>query len=133
MFLLASRITKEHGLAETFDLQIIEVPDLAQAKGKKHIIILPPNIVYEYYLARETELNRLIVKQQKQGAVNFATCSGAFILASTGLLNNRPATTHWGLSDQLKTLFSEVEINTEKIIINDGDLITAGGSMSWMD
>jgi len=114
-------------------MQIIKVPDLAQAKSKNHIIILPPNIVDEYYLTPEAELNRWIVKQHKQGAVICAVCAGAFILANTGLLNNRPATTHWGLSDQLQTLFTEVEVNAEKIIINDGDLITAGGLMSWMD
>lgn len=133
MFLLANRIAEEHGLAERFDMQIIEVPDLATAKGKNHIVILPPNFIDEYYLTPAAELNQWIVKQHKQGAVICAVCAGTFILAETGLLNNRPATTHWGLSNQLQTLFTEVNVNSEKIIINDGDLITAGGLMSWMD
>lgn len=133
MFILANRIAEEHGLTERFDMQIIEVPGLAQAKSKNHIIILPPNIVDEYYLTPEAELNRWIVKQHKQGAVICAVCAGTFILAETGLLKNRPATTHWGLADQLQMLFAEVNVNSEKIIINDGDLITAGGLMSWMD
>ena len=133
MFLLANRIAEEHGLAERFDMQIIEVPDLATAKGKNHIVILPPNFIDEYYLTPAAELNQWIVKQHKQGAVICAVCAGTFILAETGLLNNRPATTHWGLSNQLQRLFTEVNVNSEKIIINDGDLITAGGLMSWMD
>jgi transcriptional regulator GlxA family with amidase domain len=133
MFLLANRFAKEHNLKERFGVEIIEVPDLATAKRKNHIVILPPNIVDEYFLSPEEELNQWIVKQHKQGAVICAVCAGTFILANTGLLNNRPATTHWGLSHQLQTLFTEVKVNSEKIIINDGDLITAGGLMSWMD
>ncbi|MBL4796114.1 MAG: helix-turn-helix domain-containing protein [Oleispira sp.] len=133
MFLLANRFAEEHALEARFDVEIIEVTELATAKRKNHIVILPPNIVDEYFLSPEAVLNQWIVKQHKQGAVICAVCAGTFILAETGLLNNRPATTHWGLSDQLQTLFTEVKVNSEKIIINDGDLITAGGLMSWMD
>jgi transcriptional regulator GlxA family with amidase domain len=138
MFLLANRFAEEHDLKERFDVEIIEVAELTNTKiesvkRKNNIVILPPNIVDEYYLSPEEELNQWIVKQHKQGAVICAVCAGTFILAKTGLLNNRPATTHWGLSNQLQTLFTEVKVNSEKIIINDGDLITAGGLMSWMD
>lgn len=133
MFLLANRIAEEQQLEESFDVEIIDVADIATTKRKNNIVILPPNIVDEYFLSPEVELKQWIVKQHKQGAVICAVCAGTFILAETGLLNNRPATTHWGLSDQLQTLFTEVEVNSEKIIINDGDLITAGGLMSWMD
>jgi transcriptional regulator GlxA family with amidase domain len=133
MFLLANRFAEEHSLAARFEVEITDVAKLATQKRKNNIVILPPNIVDEYFLAPETVLRQWIIKQHKQGAVICAVCAGTFILAETGLLNNRPATTHWGLAAQLETLYSEVNINSEKIIINDGDLITAGGLMSWMD
>jgi transcriptional regulator GlxA family with amidase domain len=138
MFLLANRFAEEHALEARFEVEISDVSELTNSKiesskCQNHIVILPPNIVDEYFLSPEAVLNQWIVKQHKQGAVICAVCAGTFILAETGLLNNRPATTHWGLSNQLQTLFVEVKVNSEKIIINDGDLITAGGLMSWMD
>lgn len=142
MFLFANRFAEEHALTARFEVEITDVSELTNTKIEStkpektkgnNIVILPPNITDEYFLAPEAVLSQWIIKQHKQGAVICAVCAGTFILAETGLLNNRPATTHWGLAAQLETLYTEVNVNSEKIIINDGDLITAGGLMSWID
>lgn len=133
MFLLANRFAQQDVLATRFDVKITDVAELTTEKRKNNIVILPPNLIDEYFLTPEAVLRQWLIKQHTQGAVICAVCAGTFILAETGLLNNRPATTHWGLSTQLEILYPEVTVNSEKIIINDGDLITAGGLMSWMD
>jgi transcriptional regulator GlxA family with amidase domain len=60
-------------------------------------------------------------------------CAGAFVLAATGLLVGRPATTHWGLRDAFARAFPDVAIDTQRLVIDDGDVITAGGVMAWID
>jgi len=66
----------------------------------------------------------------------FTICSigcGAFLLAGAGLLNGRTATTHWIHADRLAERFPEIHVDRDKLIIDDGDMITAGGVMAWVD
>lgn len=60
-------------------------------------------------------------------------CAGAFLLAETGLLNGRAATTHWTYAEAFSQRFPQVALDTDRMIIDDGDIITAGGLMSWTD
>ncbi len=62
-----------------------------------------------------------------------SNCGGAFLLAETGLLAGRSATTHWMFADLLQTRFPDLNVEPEKIVIDDGDIITAGGLMAWTD
>jgi len=75
----------------------------------------------------------LLLYQHKNGARLCSVCAGAFILAETGLLKGRPATTHWGLAYDLQKQFPDAIINSERILINDGDIVTAGGITAWID
>jgi transcriptional regulator GlxA family with amidase domain len=67
------------------------------------------------------------------GAVLASVCSGAFVLGATGLLDRRPATTHWSYEDRFRTRFPAVLLDTDRIVIDDGDIVTAGGVMAWTD
>ncbi|MFD2206241.1 GlxA family transcriptional regulator [Kiloniella antarctica] len=71
--------------------------------------------------------------QHQNGTVLASACAGAFLLAQAGALNARRATTHWGLADDLKASFPEIIMCEEELLIDDGDIITAGGMMAWMD
>jgi transcriptional regulator GlxA family with amidase domain len=68
-----------------------------------------------------------------EGAVLTANCGGVFMLAETGVLEGRPATTHWAFADQFRDRFPDVLLDTDKIVIEDGEIITAGGLMAWTD
>jgi transcriptional regulator GlxA family with amidase domain len=50
-----------------------------------------------------------------------------------GLLNGRSATTHWDYSSLLATRFPDVCVNTNELIIDLGDVVTAGGMLAWVD
>ena len=56
-----------------------------------------------------------------------SVCGGAFTLASTGLLNGKTATTHWGLAKQFKKSFPEVDLRTDLLVTDEGRLFCAGG------
>lgn len=72
-------------------------------------------------------------RRHAAGAALAANCGGVFVLAATGLLAGRPATTHWLFADMFRTHFPDVELEPDKIVIEDGDIITAGGLMAWTD
>jgi transcriptional regulator GlxA family with amidase domain len=76
---------------------------------------------------------RWLLTQHRAGTILCSVCAGAFLLAEAGLLNGRLATTHWIHSRSLAARFPAIQIDTERLIIDDGDIITAGGVMAWVD
>jgi transcriptional regulator GlxA family with amidase domain len=68
-----------------------------------------------------------------RGARLAGLCSGAFVLAAAGLLDGRPATTHWALAGQLAQMYPKAEIRPDQLYIDDGDILTAGGGAAGLD
>ncbi|MDX2603790.1 helix-turn-helix domain-containing protein [Streptomyces caniscabiei] len=60
-------------------------------------------------------------------------CSGAFVLASAGLLDGRPATTHWALADLFRRRFPQVDLDPDVLFVDDGDILTSAGAASGID
>ncbi|GAB1515790.1 GlxA family transcriptional regulator [Actinophytocola sp. KF-1] len=60
-------------------------------------------------------------------------CSGAFVLAEAGLLDDRPATTHWAMAPLLAERFPKVKVRESVLFVDDGDILTAGGGAAGMD
>lgn len=69
----------------------------------------------------------------RAGTVLVSVCAGAFLLAETGVLNGRRATTHWVYDAPFAARFPAVRLDTGRLLIDDGDVITAGGLMAWTD
>jgi transcriptional regulator GlxA family with amidase domain len=62
-----------------------------------------------------------------------SVCSGAFILAETGLVAGRTVSTHRICAESLAKRFPEITVDTNQRIIDDGDIITAGRFLAWVD
>jgi transcriptional regulator GlxA family with amidase domain len=62
-----------------------------------------------------------------------ATCTGAFILAEAGLLNERRATTHWALARELQMRYPNIKVDEDKIYIKDGPVWTSAGMTACLD
>ncbi|MGW1092449.1 GlxA family transcriptional regulator [Streptomyces sp. NPDC002596] len=60
-------------------------------------------------------------------------CTGAFVLAATGMLDHRPATTHWALAEVFRDWFPQVELDPDVLFIDDGDVLTSAGAASGVD
>ena len=60
-------------------------------------------------------------------------CTGAFLLAESGLLNGRKATTHWMYCDQIANQYQDVQIQPDKIFVRDGNVYTSGGVTAGID
>ena len=67
------------------------------------------------------------------GAALVALCSGAFILAETGLVDGQSVATHQGCAKALAKRFPQIVVDTNRRIIDYGDIITAGGFLAWVD
>lgn len=71
-----------------------------------------------------------------RGAIVASVCSGALLLAETGLLDGEEATTHWGFCDALARRHPRIRVRKERILVPTGAghrIITAGGASSWYD
>ena len=66
------------------------------------------------------------------GARVASSCVGAFLLAEAGLLDGRPATTHWMFADTLRTLYPSVKVTSDRLIVDAGDAITCGGATTFL-
>ncbi|WP_328333947.1 helix-turn-helix domain-containing protein [Kribbella sp. NBC_00382] len=60
-------------------------------------------------------------------------CSGAFLLAATGLLDGRRVATHWRYADELQRRFPAVQVDPDVLYIDHGDIATSGGSGTGID
>ena len=74
-----------------------------------------------------------LLRQHDQGACLSSVCAGAFLLARTGLLDGRKATTHWNLAAQFKKSYPQVQLQAQRMLIDEHDLITAGGVTAYFD
>ena len=69
-------------------------------------------------------------RHAKANTVIASWCTGAFLLAASGLLNGRCATTHWAASPPFRQWFPSVQLAVEQLLVDEGQFITAGGSTS---
>ena len=74
-----------------------------------------------------------IRKATEKTDVTMSVCTGAFVLAATGLLNGKAATTHHGAYADLQTRYPDIRVKRGARFIEEGNLATAGGLTSGMD
>jgi len=86
-------------------------------------------------LSAAIEINRplipWIVEQYNKGAEVASLCLGAFLFASTGLLDGKKCSTHWGFCNEFRTMFPKVEMADGSIITDEQRLYSSGGANSY--
>lgn len=135
LFETAARIDVERGAPR----RRIEVEHLTRRDCRQSTAtplaaaILPPCLVGVPTPRDAAPFTPWLLGQHRLGTRLTSVCAGAFVLAQTGLLDDRPATTHWALADAFASRFPKVRLDIAKLLIDDGDLLTAGGVMAWID
>jgi len=81
----------------------------------------------------DRELMRHLRRVARRARRVCSVCTGAFLLASTGLLHGRAATTHWAACDELAAQFPSVTVRPEPIYTRDGHVYTSAGATAGMD
>ena len=77
-------------------------------------------------------IRRLRLAHQR-GVRLVSICGGAFVLAATGLLNGRQATTHWKFSDKLSKLYPQIKVVPDVLYVDEEDVLTSAGAAAGID
>jgi transcriptional regulator GlxA family with amidase domain len=96
-------------------------------------IVIPLTLVDRPPAAVIARIAAWLSDRHARGAALGSVCSGAFLLAETGLLRGRVASTHWSCAEELKRRFPDVRVDTAIRISDYGDVVTVGGFMAWVD
>ncbi|WP_405582661.1 GlxA family transcriptional regulator [Streptomyces sp. NBC_01190] len=69
----------------------------------------------------------------RHGTRMVSICTGSFLLAAAGLLDNRRATTHWSSADHFQRLFPRIKVDPDVLYVDDGDVLTSAGVAAGID
>ncbi len=133
LFEIAARFAGQNGGKAVLSVtQVSERTILDPALGVFDVVILPPSL--HHARGREaTVVHAWLRAQHADGALMCSVCAGAFWLGYSGLLQGRPVTTHWALEEEFRATFRDVQFHGERLLIDDNDIVTAGGLMAWLD
>ncbi len=104
-----------------------------ETAGLPAVLVLPPGLGGPVPPEEASLFAKWLRDCHGAGTSLGSICKGAFLLGETGLLAGRTVTTHWSYEEQFQTRFPDTRVDTDRLIIDDGDIITAGGVMAWTD
>jgi transcriptional regulator GlxA family with amidase domain len=122
-----SPVIGSHGVSLTPHALLSAVPDLLIVPGGGWAAREKTGAWGEYQRGR---LPLAIAERHAAGSIVASVCTGALLLAATGLLKGRPATTH---RSALEDLEDAEAVPVDARVVDDGDIITAGGITSGID
>lgn len=96
-------------------------------------VITPPSIVMPDKMQPMPQEAAWLHAQHEEGSRVCSICAGAFVLAESGLLRGRRVTTHWAFAKHLAESYREIEVADRNLVLDDGDVISAGGILAWTD
>ncbi len=108
------------------------VPDVSwDDVGELDLLVLPggdsrPLVADEGFLQRMRDL-------AEGGTLMTSVCTGALVYAKAGLLDGRPATTHWGALDRLASFGNDIRVDADARFVDDGNVVTAAGVSAGID
>ncbi len=100
---------------------------------KTDLIVVSSILDIDKVLMRQAEVVDWLEAMHGQGSHIATICSGVFVLAETGLLDGKTATTHWGFAEQFKQRYPQVELKLERLITDEGTLFCSGGYNAGID
>jgi transcriptional regulator GlxA family with amidase domain len=100
--------------------------------GEIDVLVYPGGIGTRPQLGRE-EVRARLRALAAGGALMTSVCTGSLVFADAGLLDGRPATTHWASLELLASLGEAIEIRPEDRYVDDGQIITAAGVSAGID
>jgi len=109
---------------------------LAEKSVQHFDVIYIPGFWYQSAMHFNHKLNSLsplyqwLIKQHAQGAIICANCTATFLLAQTGLLNNKASTTVWWIEHLFKQRYPTIDLKMRELIVEQNNLISASAATS---
>lgn len=104
-----------------------------EAGGSPTVLLMPPRLGTQVSSQEAAPFVDWLLGHHRAGTTLCSVCGGAFLLAETGLLAGRSVTTHWDHADLFRQRFPDAHLDIDRLVIDDGDIISAGGLMAWID
>lgn len=149
IFSRANEIWKNKGNGDLFTIELVGISEnvsfeegLFSVKTHTNIskiartdLIIIPSLDHNYEKALDTNeaLIPWLVKQYKEGASIASICTGAFLLASTGLLEGKSCSTHWSVEAEFRQMFPNVDLKADQLITDENGIYTNGGAFSFLN
>jgi transcriptional regulator GlxA family with amidase domain len=145
LFGVANRIAAEHQSAQLPLLRVShwqvegdQVPERVYdthsgPAGALVAVLIPPSIGGFSEGQAPQGLIRWLRQQHANGATLGGVCVGSILLAESGLLDGRSATTHWTSAKAFAERYPAIKLKADTPIVDDGDLITTAGLMAWSE
>lgn len=120
------------GKVELSPGMVLQTSKVEDIKSEPHTLIVPggPN---RPHIAEDAAFQSVFRLHALKAHRLASVCSGAFVLAATGQLDGRRATTHWSHYDELERLFPNICVERGPIFINDGHVWTSAGVTAGID
>ena len=129
-----SIITETGQPANGFSKFPIQAQCSIKTKSEFDLIYIPGFVgELESILFQQKKLIDWIKKQYKKGVTLAAACNGNFLLAETGALDRKKATTHWSLIKTFKQRYEKIIVEPEKIVIDNGPVLSAAGVTAYFN
>lgn len=149
IFSRANAYCRENGRKEVFKIELAGISKKVEfydglfivnpqtnisAISKTNLIIIPSlNHNYQKAIKGNKLMIDWIEKQYRDGAEIASICTGAFMLASSGLLDGKSCSTHWAVSEIFRSMFPKVNLQTDKLITDENGIYTNGGAYSFLN
>lgn len=118
------------------DLKGVPVRDphvASDQDGSPAVLLLPPCLGDPLPPEEAAPFIGWLTGHHRAGTTLASVCGGAFLLGETGLLTGRAVTTHWALAGDFRLRFPGALLDVDRLLIDDGDIMSAGGMMAWTD
>lgn len=123
--------TESPGPVPTLAGYQMHIPDGLEALGRADTVVLPGKNPPAEPVS--PAVRDALLAAHRRGARIVSICSGAFVLAATGLLDGRRVTTHWRMAADLAARFPAVEVDSDVLYVDHGDVATSAGSGAAID
>ena len=100
--------------------------------GQVDVLVYPGGVGTRPQL-RQEHIRERMRSRAADGTLMTSVCTGSLVFADAGLLDGRPATTHWGALELLATLGERIDVRADARFVDDGEIITAAGVSAGID
>ncbi|MHA4806971.1 GlxA family transcriptional regulator [Flavitalea flava] len=117
--------------------QFVSIHPIDVSKIKKHDLVIIPSVIDPGGFDRLLVNNKILIKwlytQYKYDTEIASICTGAFLLAATGLLEGKTCSTHWSAEHDFRRLFPNTDLHIDKLLVAGQGLYTNGGAYSFLN
>ncbi|MFE3192912.1 GlxA family transcriptional regulator [Nocardia sp. NPDC059240] len=121
-----------HPVRSSSDFDIAVANDASVLKTADTVVIPPCDVLTILEDGLPQEVSDLLTNL-RPGTRLVSICTGAIVVAAAGLLDNRPATTHWNFSDRFQRMFPKIQLDPNVLYVDDGDILTSAGATAGVD